>query len=55
MSHERKSSGRDHLTLTTEQGKIELAEEQLSRVTGAAAVDYLKYNTAFKYDAFLKI
>ena len=39
----------DHLTTTTDQGKIELREEELSRVTGGAAkkggtkpVEYLK-------------
>jgi hypothetical protein len=30
------SSRRDHLTSTTKDAKIELAEEQLSRVTGGA-------------------
>ena len=30
------TSRRNHLTLTTKDGKIELAEEQLSRVTGGA-------------------
>jgi len=42
MKHEEKSSRRDHLTLTTEQGRIELTEEELSRVTGAGI--------HFKYD-----
>jgi hypothetical protein len=37
MSQEQKSSRRDHLTLTTEEGKIELMEEQLSRVVGGRA------------------
>jgi len=36
------SSRRDHLTLTSNEGKIELTEVQLSRATGGA------------YDAFLK-
>jgi len=44
MNHEEKSSRRDHLTLTTEQGRIELTEQELSRVTGAAVVDYFKYD-----------
>jgi hypothetical protein len=34
MSYEQKSSRRDHLTSTTKDGKIELTEEQLSRVGG---------------------
>jgi len=36
MSYEQASSRRDHLTLTTKDGKIELTEEQLDRVTGGA-------------------
>ena len=48
MKREQKSSRRDQLTLTTEDGKIELTEERLSRVTGGAVVDYfLKYNDTF--------
>ena len=38
------SSRRDHLTLTTDNGKIHLAEEQLSRVTGGAYDAFLKWN-----------
>jgi len=34
MKHEQASSRRDHLTVTTEEGKIELTEEQLARVSG---------------------
>jgi hypothetical protein len=34
MNHEQKSSQRDHLTLTTNKGKIELMEQQLSRAVG---------------------
>jgi hypothetical protein len=34
MSYEQKSSRRDHLTSTTKDGKIELTEEQSSRVGG---------------------
>ena len=45
MSYEQKSSRRDHLTLTTKDGKIELTEEQLSRVGGGV---HLKYQTALK-------
>ena len=41
-----KSSRRDHLTSTTKDGKIELTEEQLSRVGGGAH---------FKYQAALKV
>jgi hypothetical protein len=36
MNHEQKSSRRDHLT--TEEGKIELTEEQLSRATGGTVL-----------------
>jgi hypothetical protein len=46
MSYEQKSSRRDHLTSTTEDGKIELAEEQLSRVVGGGV--HLKYQAALK-------
>ena len=35
--NEQAPSRRDHLTLTTEEGKIELTEEQLERVTGGYA------------------
>jgi hypothetical protein len=46
MSYEPKSSRRDHLTATTMDGKIELTEEQLSRVGGGykerGQVEYLK-------------
>lgn len=35
MSNAPKSS-RDHMTATTEEGKIELTDEQLSWVTGSA-------------------
>jgi hypothetical protein len=45
MSYEQKSSRRDHLTSTTKDGKIELTEEQLSRVGGGV---HLKYQTALK-------
>ena len=38
MSYEQKSSRRDHLTSTTKDGKIELTEEQLSRVAAAASI-----------------
>ena len=38
MSYEQKSSRRDHLTSTTTDGKIELTEEQLSRVGGGYKV-----------------
>ena len=34
MNHEKKSSRRDHLTSTTNEGKSELTEQELSRVTG---------------------
>jgi hypothetical protein len=46
MSYEQKSSRRDHLTSTTKDGKIELTEEQLSRVGGAGV--HLKYQAALK-------
>ena len=45
MSYEQKSSRRDHLTSTTKDGKIELNEEQLSRVAGGTHVPGLnKYS-----------
>lgn len=53
MSYEQMSSRRDHLTLTTKVAKIELTEEQLSRVGGGykerGQVEYLqmKIGTAF--------
>ena len=47
MNKQSKSSLRDRLTTTTNEGKIELAEEQLTRVTGGHKID-------FKYDAVLK-
>ena len=55
MSYEQKSSRRDHLTSTTKDGKIELTEEQLSRVGGGykehGQIRYsylkLKIDTAF--------
>ena len=43
MSHEQKSSRRDHLTFTTQEGKIELTEEQLRRVSGGPTAVELKY------------
>jgi hypothetical protein len=36
MSYEQKSSRRDHLTRTTDEGKIELTEQELRRVSGGA-------------------
>ena len=36
MSYEQKPSRLDHLTSTTKDGKIELTEEQLSRVGGGS-------------------
>ena len=47
MSYEQKSARRDHLTSTTKDGKIELTEEQLSRVVGGGV--------HFKYQAPLKV
>jgi hypothetical protein len=53
MSYEPKSSRRDHLTSTTKDCKIELTEEQLSRVGGGykehGQVGYLK----LKIDTFI--
>ena len=46
MSYEQKSSRRDHLTSTTKNGKIELTEEQLSRVGGGGV--HLKYQAPLK-------
>ena len=42
MSYEQSPSRRDHLTLTSEEGKIELTEEQLDRVTGALSFAFAK-------------
>jgi hypothetical protein len=42
MNRTYKSPRRDHLTLTTQGGKIELTEEELTRVTGGARLEYLK-------------
>jgi hypothetical protein len=40
-----KSSPRDQLTTTTDGGKIELTEQELSRVGGSLKwAQYLKYN-----------
>jgi hypothetical protein len=36
MGNEGQGSRRDHLTATTPEGKIELTEEDLSRVSGGA-------------------
>jgi len=44
MSYEQSPSRRDHLTLTTDEGKIELTEEQLDRVTGAISFAFAKIN-----------
>ena len=53
MNRKQASSRRDHLTVTTEENKIELTEEQLDRVTGAVAglkwtpgVTFLKWDVA---------
>jgi len=42
MSYEQAPSWRDHLTLTTEEGKIDLTEKQLDRVTGALSFAFAK-------------
>ena len=47
MSYEQKPLRRDHLTSTTKDGKIELTEEQLSRVSGGSV--YWKW-APIKYD-----
>jgi hypothetical protein len=49
MNQEQNSSRRDHLTLTTKEGKIELTEEQVSRITGGAVDSFIWF------DAFMKI
>jgi hypothetical protein len=36
MTNEQKRSGRDRLTLTTNEGKSELTEQELSRVAGGS-------------------
>jgi hypothetical protein len=38
MSYEQKSSRRDHLTSTTKDCKIELTEDQMSRVAGGLKI-----------------
>ena len=38
MSNAPKSSLRDHLTTTTDAGKIDLTEQELSRVTGGILI-----------------
>ena len=43
MSYEQAHSRRDHLTLTTKEGKIELTEEQLHRVTGGVIAEGEKW------------
>jgi hypothetical protein len=52
MSNTPKSS-RDHLTATTQDGTIELAEEELSRVTGGTAKFKFTATTKDKVDTFL--
>ena len=42
MTKEQKRSRRERLTLTTNEGKIELTEQELSRVTGGAFNAYMK-------------
>jgi hypothetical protein len=42
MSNEGKRSRRDHLTATTPDGKIELTEEELGRVSGGAAAALIR-------------
>ena len=42
MSKKGKGSRGDHLTATTPDGKIELTEEELSRVSGGDAVEKTK-------------
>ncbi len=47
MTDTPKSSRRDHLITTTEDGKIELTEQELNRVNGGAAFDaFLKWGEA---------
>jgi hypothetical protein len=48
MSYEQKSSRRDHLTFTTKDGKIELTEEQLSRVGGGHKHNVIAFTVPVK-------
>jgi len=43
MNDKQASSRREHLTVTTKDGKIKLTEEQLDRAVGGAAVDYFRH------------
>jgi hypothetical protein len=51
MTNEQKRSRHDQLISTTKEGKIELTEQELSRVAGGGiVVEYLK-----SFDASMKI
>jgi hypothetical protein len=52
MTNEQKRSQRDQLILTTEEGKIELTEQELKRITGGSVNQ--QSGVYWKYDAFLK-
>jgi hypothetical protein len=55
MSNERQGSRRDHLTATTPDGKIELTEEALSRVSaGDAVAGNLSATVKFKFTTTTK-
>ena len=49
MSNEGQGSRRDRLTATTPDGKIELTEEELSRVSGGAVAGDLSKTVKFKF------
>jgi hypothetical protein len=49
MSNAPKSSLRDHLIATTEEGKIELTEGELNRVAGGVSIGQFKY---WKWDTY---
>jgi len=53
MNRAYKSPRRDHLTLTTQEGKIELTEEELTRVTGGIYNHKLPYLTLKLETAFV--
>jgi hypothetical protein len=58
MSIRGQGSRGDHLTATTPEGKIELTEQELSRVSGGDAVDKTKIKftstTKDKVDSYLE-
>ena len=54
MSNERQGSRRDHLTATTPDGKIELTEEALSRVSAGEVAGDLSSTLKIKFTTTTK-